>query len=56
MTGKLPAEPSSVDIVVSICSSLEFPGDLLVKEIFRSAEAWWNYSDLQFSAICYRRN
>lgn len=35
MTGKLPAEPSSVDIVVSICSSLEFPGDLLVKEIFR---------------------
>eukprot|EP00258_Populus_trichocarpa_P035188 XP_024451207.1 anamorsin homolog isoform X1 [Populus trichocarpa] len=32
---KLPAEPSSVDIVVSICSSLEFPGDLLVKEIFR---------------------
>ncbi|KAL9358963.1 hypothetical protein Peur_047086 [Populus x canadensis] len=32
---KLPAEHSSVDIVVSICSSLEFPGDLLVKEIFR---------------------
>ncbi|KAF9687035.1 hypothetical protein SADUNF_Sadunf02G0051900 [Salix dunnii] len=32
---KLPAEPSSVDTAVSICDSLEFPGDLLLKEILR---------------------
>ncbi|CAK7346715.1 unnamed protein product [Dovyalis caffra] len=32
---KLPVEPSSMDIVVSICRSIEFPGELLVKEIFR---------------------
>ena len=35
MTGKLPLDPSSVDIVISIFSSIEFPGDLLLKEIFR---------------------
>ncbi|KAF9682795.1 hypothetical protein SADUNF_Sadunf05G0145500 [Salix dunnii] len=32
---KLPMDPSSVDIVISIFSSIEFPGDLLLKEIFR---------------------
>ncbi|KAJ6681450.1 ANAMORSIN-like protein [Salix koriyanagi] len=32
---KLPLDPSSVDIVISIFRSVEFPGDLLVKEIFR---------------------
>ncbi|KAJ6412445.1 hypothetical protein OIU84_005489 [Salix udensis] len=32
---KLPLDPSSVDIVISIFRSIEFPGDLLVKEIFR---------------------
>jgi SAM-dependent methyltransferase len=35
MTGKLPLEPSSVDIVIPIFRSIEFPGDLLVKEMFR---------------------
>ncbi|XP_011044827.1 PREDICTED: anamorsin homolog [Populus euphratica] len=32
---KLPLEPSSVDIVIPIFRSIEFPGDLLVKEMFR---------------------
>ncbi|KAJ6306769.1 hypothetical protein OIU78_021977 [Salix suchowensis] len=32
---KLPLDPSSVDIVISIFRSVEFPGELLVKEIFR---------------------
>ncbi|KAJ6736014.1 ANAMORSIN-like protein [Salix viminalis] len=32
---KLPLDPSSVDIVISIFRSIEFPGDLLVNEIFR---------------------
>lgn len=34
-TGLLPVESSSLDIVISICSSLEFPSDKLLAEISR---------------------
>ncbi|KAL5747609.1 hypothetical protein ACOSQ2_024906 [Xanthoceras sorbifolium] len=33
---QLPVESSSVDIVISICRSLEFPGDQLLEEISRA--------------------
>ncbi|XP_065858021.1 anamorsin homolog isoform X2 [Euphorbia lathyris] len=32
---KLPAVSSSMDIVISICRSLQFPDDMLVKEVMR---------------------
>lgn len=34
-TGQLPVESSSLDIVISICRSLEFPRDKLLAEISR---------------------
>lgn len=34
-TGQLPVESSSLDIVISICRSLEFPCDKLLAEISR---------------------
>lgn len=34
-TGQLPLESSSLDLVISICRSLEFPSDKLLAEISR---------------------
>ena len=36
MEGRLPVESSSIDIVISISRSLEFPGDQLFEEISRA--------------------
>ena len=33
--GQLPVESSSLELVISICGSLEFPGDKLLAEISR---------------------
>lgn len=35
ITGQLPLESSSMDLVIFICTLLEFPGDQLFKEVSR---------------------